>query len=161
MLKWLFPLEGVIIDTERSFGTGVASYYRFAHQIIWLNVFLLFVFAVLIIIPWFFPISRETAFGAVAVGNVTYEKDWPKLGWPLAKGILGMDSEELGKTWFYYGGYPRAVKFIFESWNFGFVYPCTIIIFYAISLLIVVLAIGQRLYTVVEFGEICLNKCLI
>jgi len=133
MLKFLFPLAQIMRSTEKKFGTGIASFFDLWSSIIYLNIAIFVVALLLGVLPWFFSSAALNLSSLVE--------------WKFLLGLVGANSEIIGKSWFYYGGYASSEE---ESrqWNTPFGYALAVLAYYGISLLIVVYAIGTRLASV-------------
>lgn len=131
----LFPMNRFIPIIERSFGTGISSFYDFWISIINLNIVLFILNLGLLMIPWFITVRN---FGALA-------------SWNLLLGLIGSDSTTIGKSWFYYGGYP-AWSGSTPPYYFALVYTLCVIFYLAFSLIIIVVNIGVRVRRVSNLG---------
>jgi hypothetical protein len=123
---------------EKNFGSGVASFYEFFVSVLYINILTLMVTFFLLILPWLIGNDawddKAVWKGKRAVGHIFL-------------GLIGFEVDRLGKTWFFYGGYPPAflINKKKTSWSFTFWYPAAIICYYLLSLWILVRAIGKRL----------------
>jgi hypothetical protein len=121
---------------EKSFGTGIATYYEFYITIIRMNLMIFGCTFLLLILPW---LCRSTSL-------------WPSTGdsgsnfaGMFILGLIGYKSDAIGKYWFYFGGYEQTVQIGALPWSFAFFYSFCIMLYFVLCMITIVRQIGTRL----------------
>jgi hypothetical protein len=119
-----------IHSTEKRFGSGIANYYEFMTVFVYVNIMIFICTFLLLILPWLLqPTSAYTALG----------------DWKLLLGLIGYDSIVIGKSWFFYGGYPEYMMLGSFQWSFTFFYAFCVILYMFLSMVFICTALGNRL----------------
>jgi len=143
-IQRIHPMHRIIESVEHQYGSGVAVYYLFLDDIIFLNGWLFVLWLLTVILEWFIALSTNYPYNAMII----------VLNFVGANGPRTTDG-----TWFFYSGYESVMG----GYQMGLAYSVTIIATFVVSTLYILYFIREALlHTSMErFQEMYQLPCIL